>query len=274
MRVWQGNNSKQLPKGWQRWTMVAAIWLCSLACFTTVHATSVIQLSEEQMVDMSTLIVRGKVLKQKSIWGPKNMGIVTLVTIQVLEEMVGRTAPKEVIVRHFGGQIGNQKVEIAGFPKFTNGNEVVVFLQSSKYLPKEEYLLIGLTQGKYLVKRPEANTKTTPNVSAVKPQPEVIRSIEGVKMFKRTNTQGLQPVPHKHGDKHGHAHEHQKLTLKAFHTRLKQHWVKIQNRRKTNTIQLPKPALPKVKLPQVKPKLIKKIQQVKPKQVPAKPTKK
>ncbi|TNE51431.1 MAG: hypothetical protein EP343_04870 [Deltaproteobacteria bacterium] len=261
MRVWHVNNSKKLHQGWQGWMMVAAIWLASLACFSTANATSVLQLSQEQMVEMSNLIVRGKVLKQKSIWGPKKMGIVTLVTIQVLEEMVGRTAPKEVIVRHFGGQIGNEKVHIAGFPTFTNGNEVVVFLQSSKYLPKEEYLLIGLSQGKYVVQRPEANTdtKTTPNVSTVKPEARVFRSIEGMKLFKRTGNQPLQAVPHKHGESHKTT-----LTLKAFKLSLKQNWTTIQNRRKSNTIKLPKPVLPKVKVPMVKPKVIQRVVPVKP----------
>lgn len=250
---------KQNPTRWLHPFCVGMLSMLSmLVCLswtTTVQATSVIQLTEEQMVEMSTLIVRGKVAAQRSIWGPNNMGIVTLVTIVVEEEMVGRQAPKQVIVRHFGGTIGKDTVKIMGFPAFTVGSEVIVFVQSSPYLPKEEYLLIGLSQGKYEVSRPDDQAAATDLQSK---QPLVVRSVEGLKLFKAAPNQPLQPM------EHDHKASTQTQSLQAFSLRLRNHWKNIQSRREQNLLVLPKPTLPKVHIPQVPQVRVKPIEPVKP----------
>lgn len=250
---------QQKQQSWLRlWFVYGFFGLCAYLVNPWVaQATSVIQLSEEQMVEMSTWIVRGKVAAQRSIWGPNNMGIVTLVTLVVEEEMVGRSAPKQITVRHFGGTIGTQTVKISGFPSFTTGTEVIVFVQSSPYLPKDEYLLIGLTQGKYEVYRPD--DKESAN-SLQSKQPMITRSIEGLKLFKViAPNQPMKPL------EHNHQTATQTQSLQAFSLRLRNHWKAIQLRREQNILKLPKPILPKVILPQVPQVPAKTLQPVKPK---------
>lgn len=245
--------------------------LCLVGWLSAAEATSVIRLSEAQMVEMSTLIVRGKVASQRYIKGPNGMGVVTLVTIQVLEEVLGRKAPKQVIVRHFGGKIGKQVIKMIGGPSFANGNEVLVFLQVSKYLPKGEYLLVGLTQGKWIVQRGDkpagtAPSKTAPNQST---EPVVVRSLQGLKLYK-SNGKPMQLHNHKGHNHKGHNHQalSSRQTLSALVKRLRGHWQKIKkNGGKKPVLLLPKvsPSKKKVVLPKSKIQTMKNLKLVKPK---------
>jgi hypothetical protein len=195
----------------------------------------VILISEEQMVEISTLIIRGRVVSQRSILGPNRMGIVTLVTIEVAEEVVGRSAPRQIIVRHFGGQIGDQKIEMMGGPSFVNNTEVLIFVQSSPYLPDNEYLLIGLNQGKWLIHRPAPQTSHN---QSVLPEPIITRSLRGMHLIQMKKESEGTLTPNY-------------TTLNNYVKRLRQHWVGIQQRKQQNQLQLPKLSLPKATLPQI-----------------------
>ena len=244
--------------------------LCMVGWLASVEATSVIQLSEAQMVEMSSLVVRGKVVSQRYVKGPNGMGVVTLVTIQVLEEVLGRPAPKQVIVRHFGGKIGQQEIKMIGGPKFTNGNEVLVFLQVSKYLPKGEYLLVGLTQGKWIIHRadPQAGSTGTNGKQATQSvEPVVVRSLQGLKMYNN-NGQPLKPHNHAGHAGHNHAVQADRHTLSVMVKRLRGHWSAIQKRGKNKVLKLPaaaaSPKKPKVVLPKTKIQTVKSLKVVKP----------
>ncbi len=263
METRQRASKEQARTGLQHWAAVLVSCLCMFGWLSSSQATSVIQLSEAQMIEMSSLIVRGKVVSQRYAKGPNGMGVVTLVTVQVLEEVLGRTAPKQVIIRHFGGKIGGRDIRMIGGPRFTTGNEVLVFLQSSKYLPKGEYLLIGLTQGKWIVQRADTKAGSAPSQApAQSVEPVVVRSLNGVQLFKH-NGQPLQAHNHV-GD--NHAVKSNRQTLAAMTQRLRKSWSAIQLRRKNRVLMLPRPAPKKTKvvLPKTKVKMLKNVKLLNP----------
>lgn len=223
-------------------------------CLTWAHdasATSVLQLDETQLVELSTFIVRGKVISQRAVPGPRGMGIVTLVTIEVSEELVGRQQPRRVVVRHFGGELNGRKIAMPGGPSFQTGNEVVVFVQQSRYLPKGEFLLVGLTQGKFQVMRPELYA-TFPKGQA--PKPFLVRNLHHVKMFNHLGRRVEKLAP-------------KALHLNAVRTRLRSIFSKIQLRRQNQKLKLPqfKHPRPTVRVPHVKTKQVRVPSQVVPK---------
>lgn len=222
-----------------RFLLPGALLLAALPM--SAQATTVLQLNEVQMVSMSTLIVRGKVVSQKVVPGPRGMGAVTLVTIQVAEEMVGRSKPKTIVVRHFGGQLNGRNIRMIGGVSFANNAEVVVFVQQSPYLPKGEYLLVGLNQGKWLVHRPAKNV----SLPKAAQEPVLVRSLAHVKMVQQPalKNQGVPSLP-------------ARLTLSSMRTRLQKHYKAIVAKRKAKVLVVPKVKLPKVQVKPLKPQVI------------------
>ncbi len=147
-----------------RWTTIRSFLFLSLLSYlflpvTSSQATSLLLLSDQQLVEQSTLFVRGTVIEKRCVWAPQKIAIVTLVKIRVAEEIFNRPAPAEITIRHFGGQIGETKMQMPDGVSFKIGEEVLVAVARSKYLPKNEYLLVGMTQGKWTILPNDAPAK-------------------------------------------------------------------------------------------------------------------
>jgi hypothetical protein len=131
-------------------------WLCVFACVPMASATTLVQLTEAQMVDKSNLIIEATVLDMQAKWSPGKLAIVTLITLRVNQELLGRTAPKHVVLRCYGGTIGNQTMGLPGAPTFQKQERVLVFLHSNPHIAGE-YLLTGWSQGKWSITLPTAS---------------------------------------------------------------------------------------------------------------------
>lgn len=156
-----------------------------LASGRPTEATTLVLLTEKQMVEQSALILRGKVVKKQAVWTAQKTAIVTLVTLRGEEEALGRPFPREVVVGHYGGKIGEIERSLEGGPEFVVGEEVLVFLHPNPHLPKE-YLLTGWTQGKWTIQRPmasfspkEAAARTTVRRPPLHPHLRWVRDGEG-----------------------------------------------------------------------------------------------
>ena len=110
------------PTGFaQRYLTGLLLCALTLVCVPTAHATTVLKLTDEQIVEHSSIFVRATVIDQKAIWAPKKIGIVTLVKLKIEEEIFNRSTPTYVYVLHFGGTIGKVTMHMPSGPKFTNG---------------------------------------------------------------------------------------------------------------------------------------------------------
>ncbi len=117
-------------------------------CTTLVRvcpATTLELLGFDNLIDKSTQVVRGRVVKCDGL--SRGAMIYTQCTVIVSEILKGAPA-SEVRFAVPGGKVGNIRQTIAGAPEFNEGSEYVLFLWtgSSNFTQ-----VIGLSQGKFTV---------------------------------------------------------------------------------------------------------------------------
>ena len=145
------------------------------------EATVMLPLSIEQMAQESVAVVRARVKHQASNWDEGRKRIYTQTTVQVVDPILSRLSlPDTIVLRTLGGEVGEVGMKVAGTPAFTPGEEVVVFLRSHP-AAAGEFQVIGMSQGKYSVKR------------SAKGPIMVVPSVEGL-AFARRGTDGVLRV--------------------------------------------------------------------------------
>lgn len=122
----------------------------SVACAWPVAASTFVAMTDEELVRGSAAIVEGQVLRTVSFWDETNSVIVTEATVQVREGIAGREVPGVVEVRTFGGSVGSYRVEAHGFPEFSAGDHVVLFLGDAD---GEAFSVTGYQLGHYQVRK-------------------------------------------------------------------------------------------------------------------------
>jgi len=116
--------------------------ICGL--LAAAHATTLQQLGLDDMIQKSTAIVRGRV--QSSGGVIHGSSIYTRYTVQIVEQWKGvPTAQIDFLVP--GGTANGLQQSIAGAPTFTNGQEYVLYLWTSRSGLTQ---VIGLSQGVFV----------------------------------------------------------------------------------------------------------------------------
>jgi hypothetical protein len=122
------------------------IFAALLVLAGSVGATTLAQLSVEQMIEKSTAIVRARV--SGSFTANRNGTIYTYYRLQVTENLKSNTpATSEVAVP--GGAVGRVMQSVAGAPELKPGGEYVLFLWTSRSGLTQ---IIGLSQGAFDVR--------------------------------------------------------------------------------------------------------------------------
>ena len=123
----------------------------ALASAVSLCATSVIAPVFEDLVGNADYVVRATVKSVSSEWREKNgyRNIYTKVELTVSEVITG-TPPQPLVLEMLGGVVGDEELRVTGTPKFTVGEESVLFVQANG---RQYYPLVGIMYGKYLVKR-------------------------------------------------------------------------------------------------------------------------
>ena len=118
------------------------------------RATTVIQPTFDRLVGTADYVVRVKVKSIESAWrdNPAKPGeryIGTNVTLDVLETISG-TPPSPLVLDLVGGKVGQEELTIEGAPKFTVGQESILFVRGNGtvYFP-----LVGLMHGYFPIRR-------------------------------------------------------------------------------------------------------------------------
>lgn len=147
------------------WLAVFALVLAAIPA----GASTFVAMSRGELAAQSSAVIEGEVLKINSFWTPSGRLVVTEAMIQVTDRIAG-DAPGVVVVKTFGGQVGGYNVEAHGFPAFTVGERVVLFLQGNVNAVTE---VTGYRQGQYRVVR-EAGVEMAvptlePGVNLVRP---------------------------------------------------------------------------------------------------------
>ena len=140
----------------------------SLVAAASSPATTVEELSFDEIVATSSSIVHGKVVRSWAGWDPEHVTIWTHYQIQVEDALKGG-ARQILTVSEPGGEIDGMHVQVVGAPRYEIGEEVVVFAVPT---PLGYLRTSGWGQGKFSVR-----------ASSAAPSGRQVRSaISGVKL--------------------------------------------------------------------------------------------
>jgi hypothetical protein len=121
------------------------LWVFSVIAAATATATTVPNLTFEEMTDRSELVVTGQVTRSWSDWDSEHKYIWTQYEIAVKSTQKGR-AGATVVVSEPGGVVGDRALSIAGAVGYAQGEQVAVFLQR---MPNGYLRTTGWGQGKF-----------------------------------------------------------------------------------------------------------------------------
>ncbi len=131
------------------------ILLLVVAAATPGGASTFLRMTPGELVRSSAAVVQGEVLKVSSFWEPSGRIIVSEALVQVQEKVFG-AAPSVVVVRTFGGTVNGYTVEAHGFPKFSAGERVLLYLEAEKDGVSR---VNGYQQGHYRIVRDKAGVE-------------------------------------------------------------------------------------------------------------------
>jgi len=161
--------------------LAGAFWFG--AQVTSTRATTMVQLSLDQLVQASSQVVRGRAISQQSTWNAQRTEIVTLTTIAV-EQVVKGEAAGTIVVEQPGGRVGSYRVGVPGTVRFEPNTSYVLFLEPAPAEPQQptpHYLVVGLLQGAYRI-----------YADPVTGEERVMRPLGGV-VYSNPQTQNLTP---------------------------------------------------------------------------------
>lgn len=128
----------------RRW---AGLLTSSLLLTCVAGATSVPQLSFEELIDHSDLIVSGQVTRSWAEWDSEHKFIWTHYEVAVSAAHKG-TPGATAVVSEVGGIVGDRGMSVAGTVGYQTGEKVLVFLTR---VPNGYLRTTGWGQGKYTV---------------------------------------------------------------------------------------------------------------------------
>lgn len=127
---------------------VGMVGLCSVMWPMWAHATILPYMSMNQMIREAGSIVRARVQDQRTLWGPKRQMVYTETTLQVQEALKGKVGDT-ITIRQVGGTLDGLTTRIPGSASYTQGEQVVLFLE--RRLDQGKYAVMGFRAGKYRV---------------------------------------------------------------------------------------------------------------------------
>jgi Matrixin len=110
----------------------AALTLLVLALSTIpAKATSVVMLTDEELILSSRVIVTGTVRSVFSAWNDEQNIIYTYVEVRPDRFLKGNLDTKRIVLKQLGGTVGTSGMRIYGQPQFARGQQVLLYLSTA-----------------------------------------------------------------------------------------------------------------------------------------------
>jgi hypothetical protein len=127
-----------------------------------LEASTFLAMSTSDLVKSSSAVIEGEVISIESRWTSDRRIIVTDAVVRVWDVLGGKAADV-VQVKTFGGTVDGFTVEASGFPTFTAGERVLLFLEPDTEAGRLR--VNGYQQGLYrIVQRPDGVESAVPAV--------------------------------------------------------------------------------------------------------------
>jgi hypothetical protein len=110
-----------------------------------IHATTLARLSLDQLAGAADGVARVRCAGIESRW--ENGSIWTIATFDVVQTLKGDLPPR-IVVRLPGGKVGAFTTTVEGTPRFSAGEEAIVFLERSR---TEGYSVAGWVEGTFRI---------------------------------------------------------------------------------------------------------------------------
>jgi Putative Ig domain/Matrixin/Ig-like domain from next to BRCA1 gene/FG-GAP-like repeat len=138
-------------------------------------ATTIVPMSDDEMIVGARAIVAGKVLTIESSFDEQHDRIYTYITIKVQQVLKGEISERRIVLKELGGQVGNRGLTVWGNPQFKRGERVLLYLDTWKDGSLRTYqMFLGKftivtddASGRQYVQRGESDE----NTSVLQPQP-------------------------------------------------------------------------------------------------------
>lgn len=142
--------------------LAAVLACCALA--DRVAATTIIPVSDEDLVATSELIVEGRCQRIRAVWNEDRTAIYTLVTFRVTKVIKGDIQPGNIELSQFGGQLSDGATVVWGAPYWQKSWRMLLFLSVE---PAGGYRVSHLSLGYFRV----VTDAATGTASVVRPMP-------------------------------------------------------------------------------------------------------
>lgn len=119
----------------------------ALAGSPAASATTLMRMSLSQLSHAATLVVRARCIGHSTGW---DAGEIWTFTSFAVEEAWRGSASSRISVRLLGGRVGNITSTVSGVPRFSAGEEVVLFLEPT---PRGDFSIVSWEQGTFRIVR-------------------------------------------------------------------------------------------------------------------------
>src|SRR5690349_20797202 len=110
----------------------AALPLLMLASFSfPAKATSVVMLTDDELILDSRVILTGTVNTVFSAWNDEHNLIYTYVEVRPDRFLKGDLNTKRVVLKQLGGTVGGSGMRLSGQPEFVSGQRVLLYLNTA-----------------------------------------------------------------------------------------------------------------------------------------------
>ena len=131
-------------------------------------ATTIVPMTDDEMLIGARVIVTGKVLNIESSYDTQQDRIYTYVTVKVQQVLKGEISERRIVLKELGGQVGDRGLTIWGNPQFKRDERVLLYLDTWKDGSLRTYqMLLGKftvvkdTDGREYYERGESDEKTS-----------------------------------------------------------------------------------------------------------------
>jgi hypothetical protein len=115
------------------------------ASYSPTRATTLKRMSVADLSRAAHVVIRARCVTNSTRWDAGE--IWTFTTFDVEETWKG-SAPAQITVRLLGGSAGNFTSTVSGVPRFSPGEEVILFLERT---PAQDYSIVSWMQGTFRI---------------------------------------------------------------------------------------------------------------------------